>query len=199
MKPYQTIVYDHIHAGERVIDLGCGTGQLLKELRHKKHCDGYGIDQAFDNVVQAIKEGLPVYHGDVLEGIRPFDDQVFDVAILSQTLQQVLHPEQLLLEMTRIAKRVIITFPNFGHWRVRMHLCLKGVSPKTSQLPYDWYDTPNIRVITIQEFRELCHRLNMTIIREIPSVTSPINRLIFPLRLTNLFAEKGIFVIQKHP
>ena len=197
MKLYQNIVYNQIRSGERVIDLGCGDGALLQALRNHKQCDGYGIEKNFKEVVMAIQSGIPVYQGDVLEGLRSFDNQVFDVAILSQTLQQIMDPIELLNEMGRVAKRVIITFPNFGYWRVRFHLLFQGQSPKTKQLPFDWFNTPNIRVITIKEFRLLCKQLGFVIQKEIPLVKSGIQRMLFPLRLTNLMTEKGIFIIQK--
>ncbi|MGA0241623.1 MAG: methionine biosynthesis protein MetW [Candidatus Marinamargulisbacteria bacterium] len=196
MKLYQTIVFDQIKPGERVIDLGCGDGELLQELRQKKNCEGYGIEQHFDEIIMAMRRGIPVFQGDVLDGLKSFEDGAFDVAILSQTLQQVMHPNRLLTEMCRVAKRVIVTFPNFAYWRVRFHLAWHGVSPKTSQLPFDWHSTPNIRVITIKEFRQLCHDRDIQIVKEIPLVKYRFQRWVFPLRFTNFLTEKGIFIIQ---
>jgi methionine biosynthesis protein MetW len=196
MKLYQTIVFNQIKPGERVIDLGCGDGELLQELRQKKNCEGYGIEQHFDEVIMAMRRGIPVFQGDVLDGLKSFEDGAFDVAILSQTLQQVMNPNRLLTEMCRVAKRVIVTFPNFAYWRVRFHLAWHGVSPKTNQLPFDWHSTPNIRVITIKEFRQLCHDRDIQIVKEIPLVKYRFQRWVFPLRFTNFLTEKGIFIIQ---
>ena len=126
MKLYQKIVYNLINPKERVIDLGCGNGLLLSKLRQDKKCEGYGIEKSFEEVLLAVERGLPVFQGDVLEGLRQFETNSFDVAILSQTLQQVLDPALLLKEMCRVSKRVIVTFPNFGYWKVRFQLLSSG-------------------------------------------------------------------------
>ncbi|MGC6366852.1 MAG: methionine biosynthesis protein MetW [Candidatus Marinamargulisbacteria bacterium] len=197
MKLYEQIVLGQIKSNERVIDLGCGSGGLLQELRQKKQCEGYGIENDFNAVMVALEKGIPVYQGDVLEGLKQFETNAFDVAILSQTLQQVINPLALLQEMCRVSKRAIITFPNFGYWRVRLHLLLTGVPPITKQLPFEWFDTPNIRVITNKEFRQLCHNQGYKIIKEIPLIRNRIQRLLFPIRFTNFLTEKGIFIIEK--
>ena len=196
MKLYQKIVYNLINPKERVIDLGCGNGLLLSKLRQDKKCEGYGIEKSFEEVLLAVERGLPVFQGDVLEGLRQFETNSFDVAILSQTLQQVLDPALLLKEMCRVSKRVIVTFPNFGYWKVRFQLLTSGYSPKTKHLPYDWYNTPNIRVITIKDFRNLCKTQGLSVIKEVPLAKFKFQRLLFPLKLTNFLTEKGIFIIQ---
>ncbi|MEK9727235.1 MAG: methionine biosynthesis protein MetW [Candidatus Margulisiibacteriota bacterium] len=197
MKLYQKIVFNQIKSNERVLDLGCGSGLLLDKLRTEKGCEGYGIEKNFDEVIIAIKRGIPIFQGDIIEGLKQFESKSFDVAILSQTLQQVISPVEVLKEMCRVSNRVIITFPNFGYWKVRMNLLFKGLSPKTKQLPYEWYDTPNIRVITINDFRRLCYQHQIRILKEIPLVKNKFQRVFFPLRLTNFFTEKGIFILKK--
>lgn len=197
MKLYQKIVYNQIKKESRVIDLGCGDGVLLQKLIKSKDCDGYGIEQNFNEVLMAMGRGIPVYQGDVLDGLKQFESGSFDIAILSQTLQQVIDPVAVIREMCRVSKRAIVTFPNFGFWKVRIDLLTKGYSPKTKQLPYDWFDTPNIRVITIKDFRKLCAHHKISIIKEIPLVKFKIQRILFPLWLTNLLTDKGIFIIEK--
>ena len=198
MKLYQKIVYNQVKAKERVIDLGCGDGLLLEKLRREKQCEGYGIEKDFEEVILALSRGIPLFQGDIIEGLKQFETNSFDVAILSQTLQQVMRPVEVIKEMCRVSKRAIITFPNFGHWRVRFQILLKGFSPKTEQLPFEWFDTPNIRVITIKDFRKLCKDNKLNIIKEIPLVRTPVQRFLFPLKLTNVLTEKGIFIIKKH-
>ena len=193
MKSYSLIKYRK----SRVIDLGCGGGVLLNELIQKKACDGYGIEQSFQEVMVAMGRGIPVYQGDILDGLKQFDDASFDIAILSQTLQQVMNPIEVIHEMCRVSKRAIVTFPNFGFWKVRFQLLTKGYSPKTKQLPYEWHNTPNIRVITIKDFRQLCSENNIHILKEIPLAKFKFQRLLFPLKLTNFLTEKGIFMVEK--
>ena len=192
MTDLHTIILNQVTPGERVIDVGCGDGQLLQKLRDEKNCEAYGIEKNTHHVLTAMQQGIPIFQGDGLEGIRPFEDGAFDLAILSQTLQQVMDPCQLLRELCRVANRVIVTFPNFAHWRVRWHLLVHGVSPKTRELPHDWHNTPNIRVITIKEFRRLCQRESIHIMNDIPLVSVGWR---FPLILTNFFTKKGIFIL----
>ena len=168
---------------------------MLNALIENKQCQGYGIEQDFTSVLMAMGKGIATYQGDVLEGMRQFDDNAFDVAILSQTLQQVINPIQVMKEMCRVSKLAVVTFPNFGYWKVRLQLLTTGHSPKTKQLPYEWHNTPNIRVITINDFRKLCNDNQISIKKEIPLAKFKLQRLLFPLGLTNAFTEKGIFVI----
>ncbi len=197
MNLHRSIVFNQIAKKSKVIDLGCGEAVVLNELIEKKDCQCYGIEQDFESVLTVMGKGIPIYQGDILEGLKQFDDHVFDVAILSQTLQQVYDPVKVMNEMCRVAKKAIVTFPNFGYWKVRLQLLTRGYSPKTKQLPYDWYNTPNIRVITIKDFRKLCEETHVTIEKEVPLVRFKLQRLLFPLKLTNAFTEKGIFVITK--
>jgi methionine biosynthesis protein MetW len=196
MKLYQTILYNTIKKRSRVIDLGCGSGELLEYLINEKSCEGYGIEKDFSQCMAAMTRGISVFQGDVLEGLKSFDTHAFDVAILSQTLQQVVNPISVINEMCRVAQIAIVTFPNFAYWKIRWQLLVMGQSPKTNQLPYDWHNTPNIRVITIKDFRRLCAKESIEIVKEIPLAKLRLQRLMFPLMWTNFFTEKGIFIIK---
>ncbi|HUU11738.1 MAG TPA: methionine biosynthesis protein MetW [Phycisphaerae bacterium] len=153
--------------GAKVLDVGCGDGQLLDDLIRRKGCEGRGIDIDEKAVLECVKRGLPVYHGDMLEGMSFYPDGHFDVAILSQTLQQTVRPAAVIREMLRVADRAVISFPNFGHWGVRLRLLLEGRMPRTRLLPDDWYDTPNVHLCTVRDFREFCRRENLCKTREI--------------------------------
>jgi methionine biosynthesis protein MetW len=142
--------------GARVLDLGCGDGQLLNELAQHKGCVGRGIEINEQAVLACIQRGVAVYHGDMLEGMGFYHAQVFDVVILSQTLQQTTDPVRVIQEMLRVGKTAIISFPNFGYWRVRLQLLFTGRMPRTSLLPYDWFNTPNVHLCTVTDFRTLC-------------------------------------------
>jgi len=145
-----------IPPGSRVLDLGCGDGQLLKELAEHKGCWVRGIEINDQAVSECLRRGMPVYHGDMLEGMTFFRDSYFDVVILSQTLQQTANPPQVIHEMLRVGRSAIISFPNFGYWLTRLQLLFTGKMPRHSLLPYPWYSTPNVHLCTVTDFRELC-------------------------------------------
>ncbi|HUT19459.1 MAG TPA: methionine biosynthesis protein MetW [Anaerolineae bacterium] len=151
----------------RVLDLGCGDGQLLAELAANKGCEGRGIEINDQAVLACIQRGVAVYHGDMLEGMRYYRDDSFDVVILSQTLQQASDPVRVIVEMLRVGDTAIISFPNFGYWEVRLQLLLRGRMPKNDLLPYEWYDTPNVHLCTVTDFRELCEAQGLRRMREI--------------------------------
>ena len=151
----------------RVLDLGCGDGRLLAELAGHKGCECRGIEIDEQAVLACIKRGVAVYHGDMLEGIDFYRDGAFDAVILSQTLQQTSDPVRVIEEMLRVGETAIISFPNFGRWRVRLQLLLQGRMPRTKLLPYAWHDTPNVHLCTVTDFRELCERQGLERVREI--------------------------------
>jgi methionine biosynthesis protein MetW len=180
--------------GAKVLDLGCGDGQLLADLIEYKGCQGRGIEIDEEATLQCIQRGVPVYHGDMLEGMSFYRDGQFDVVILSQTLQQTMDPPKVIHEMLRVGKLAIISFPNFGHWWVRLQLLLGGRMPHNRLLPYHWYNTPNVHFCTIRDFREFCDRQNLARVAEI--FLSGGNRRI-NATLANWRASIAIFQIER--
>jgi methionine biosynthesis protein MetW len=190
------IIASWIEPGSRVIDLGCGGGNLLKHLITQKNAVGTGIERNEAKVADCIAKGLSVLQGDINDEVLDYPDNTFDYVILSQTLQQVYEPDVLIRSMLRVGKRGIVSFPNFSHWSPRLQLLLSGFAPVTKQLPYEWYNTPNIRVITIKDFRKFIHEVGLNILKEVAINTDTEDRYgkvikIFP----NLRATYGIFLI----
>ena len=149
------IIGDLIEDSSRVLDLGCGEGDLLAWLVRHKDVQARGVEISQEKVRRCVELGLSVYQGDINKGLADYPDNCFDFVILSQTLQVVHKPLILLREMIRVGRRVIVAFPNFGHWTVRLSLSCTGKAPRTGHLPYEWYDSPNIRVLTVLDFEEL--------------------------------------------
>lgn len=178
----------------KVLDLGCGDGQLLADLIERKGCVGRGVDVDEAAVLACVARGLPVYHGDMLEGMGCYRDGHFDVAILSQTLQQTSDPPRVIREMLRVARRGIVSFPNFGHWAVRLQLLLAGRMPRTRALGHRWYNTPNVHLCTVKDFREFCERENLCRAQEI-YLTPGLRRT--GAWLANWRAGLAIFQIQR--
>ncbi len=141
--------------GAKVLDVGCGEGELLHWLTENKGVEGRGIELESGKVHKAISKGLSVYQGDINAGLTAYPDGAFDVVVLSQTLQETQHPREVMAEMLRIGRKVVVTFPNFAHWSVRISLLLHGKAPTTKFLPYSWYNSPNIRVLSIADFEDL--------------------------------------------
>lgn len=192
------IITSFIEEGSRVLDLGCGTGDLLSSLREHKRVEGRGIEIDEKEVIACVEKGLPVLQGDMHEETRDLADGSFDYVILSQTLQQVYRPEQVIEEMLRIGKRGIVSFPCFSHYAIKAQLLFRSRAPVTKELPYQWYDTPNIRVITLKDFRKFCADRGIAILEEI-AIASPrgaesgrVVRL-----LPDWFARYGIFLISR--
>jgi methionine biosynthesis protein MetW len=190
------IIASWIEPGSKVLDLGCGEGNLLLFLKEKKRVIGTGIERVESKVEKCIEKGLSVLQGDINEEVSDYPDQTFDYVILSQTLQQVYEPAGLIREILRIGRKGIVSFPNFSHWKVRGQLLMTGYAPVTKQLPYQWYDTPNIRVITLKDFRKFSRDVGFRILREVAvnaNDRSHQGRLI--RILPNLRATYGIFLI----
>ncbi len=161
------IISELIEPGTRVLDLGCGEGELLAWLRDNKNVDGRGVELTSASVQKAIARGVSVYQGDLESGLDDYPDQAFDYVILSQTLQQTRDPLKVLKGMLRIGKRGIVAFPNFAHWRVRLAHLTTGRAPQTKLFPYDWYDSPNIHFVTVLDFEALAERQKWRVERRI--------------------------------
>ena len=190
------IIASWIKPGSRVIDLGCGEGELLKYLINRKNVIGNGIEHNESRVARCIENGLSVLQGDIYEEVLDYPYNTFDYVILSQTLQQVYEPDTMIRSMLRIAKKGIVSFPNFSHWKCRLQLLSSGYAPVTRQLPYEWYNTPNIRVITIKDFRKFIDDVGFNVLKEVAINTQSEDRYgqaitMFP----NLRATYGIFLI----
>jgi len=149
------IIGDIVSEGALVLDLGCGEGELLQWLAANKNVDARGVEIAGEKVRRAISRGVSVFQGDIDEGLADYPDHAFDYVILSQTLQETRQPRRVLREMLRVGRRGIVAFPNFGHWRVRLSMLGSGRAPRTKLFPYDWYDSPNIHFLTVEDFEAL--------------------------------------------
>ena len=190
------VIASWIEPGARVLDLGCGEGSLLEYLIQHKKVIGSGIEKNESRVAKCIEKGLSVLQGDINQEVEDYPDNSFDYVILSQTLQQVYAPDNLIRSMLRIGKKGIVSFPNFGHWRVRLQLLMTGHAPVTKQLPYQWYDTPNIRVLTLKDFRKFAYEVGYRILKEVAIETQTVSREGNIVRvMPDLRATYGIFLI----
>lgn len=191
------IIGSWIEEDSKVLDLGCGNGDLLAWLAANKNVRGTGIEMDQDKVAHCIAKGLTVLQGDFNDEVEDFPDRAFDYVILSQTLQQVFEPARLLYSLSRIGRRVVVSFPNFSHISIRLQLLLNGRAPKNEQLPYSWYDTPNIRVITLKDFRKFAQDVGYEIVDEVAINTHQYDyygKIV--RRFKNLRATYGIFSIE---
>ncbi len=186
------IIGELIEPGARVLDLGCGDGELLEWLAANKQVEGRGIEIDGPRVQRAIARGVTVYQGDIDAGLADYPDGSFDYIILSQTLQETRRPLNALQEILRVARRVIVTFPNYGHWSVRLGLLARGRAPRTRCFPYQWYDSPNIHFLTIKDFEEMVRAQGWTVERKI--FLSGHRAGVF---LANLMADVAVFLVRK--
>lgn len=185
-----SIIGEIIEPGSRVLDLGCGEGELLAWLVENKGVMARGVEISSPQVRKAIARGVSVYQGDIDEGLADYPDKAFDYVILSQTLQETLAPLTVLQEMLRVGRRVIVSFPNFGHWTVRLAMLFNGQAPKTEMFPYNWYNSPNIHFLSINDFEDLCRDQNFPIERRY--FLSGSHRVsLFP----NLMAQTAVFLL----
>jgi methionine biosynthesis protein MetW len=184
------IIGEIVEPKTKVLDLGCGEGELLAWLAANKEVEGRGVEISGAKVSRAISRGVSVYQCDIDEGLADYPGQAFDYVILSQTLQETRHPREVLREMVRVGRRVIVAFPNFGHWRVRMAMLLSGRAPRTKLFPYEWYDSPNIHFLTVQDFEELAAAEGLLVERRYFLAG---HRKI--VAMPNLLAETAVFLV----
>ena len=186
------MIGDLVEPNSKVLDLGCGEGDLLEWLAENKNVDARGVELFPAKVQRAIARGVSVYQGNMEECVADYPDHAFDYIILSQTLQEVRHPLRILTEILRVGKHAVIAFPNFGHWRVRLSHLLTGRSPKTKLFPHDWYDSPNIHFFTIEDFELLASREAWKLERRIFLAGNGEVRW-----MPNLTAEVAVYLLRK--
>ena len=189
----QDIIVSLIPEGSRVLDLGCGSGDLLIKLKQKGTSDIRGVEIDDRCIAVCVRKGLTVFHGDIDEGLGDYDDASFDYVVLNQTLQVVNRPTLVIEEMLRVGNRAIVSFPNFGYFRIRGYLLVKGQMPKVDFLRRDWYDTPNIHLSTISDFKVFCRTRKIAIERLIGLRSCATGKTV--KRFQNLLSQVGIFVI----
>ncbi len=165
MRPDLQLVANLIQPHTRVLDLGCGEGELLDNLQREKSVIGYGLDKDEDNIRVCLARGVNVIEQDLDRGLGNFEDNAFDMVIMTETIQSVKEPRGLLEEMLRVGRECVVTFPNFGHWRCRLQLAGQGKMPVSEHLPHRWFNTPNIHLCTFSDFESLCADLHMRVIQ----------------------------------
>jgi methionine biosynthesis protein MetW len=198
MKNEFKVIADLIQKKTRVLDVGCADGTLMKFLKDNKNIDIRGLELSKDKVQECIAKGLTVIEGNAEKDLKQFPEKSFDYVVLSQTLQAFLNPEVVINELLRVGKKAIVTIPNFGYWKVRLHLLTKGTMPITKTLPDEWYNTPNLHMCTIKDFVYFIKSRNFRIFKSLAlndqnvSLINDTN-----LSIKNLFADLGIFLIEK--
>jgi len=198
MKKEFKIISDLISKNSRVLDVGCGDGELINFLFKNITQDIRGIEISKTNVQKCISKGLTVIEGNAENDLHQFPDASFDFVILSQTLQAFLSPEKVLDELLRVGKKAVITIPNFGHWKVRLDLLFKGTMPVTASLPYHWHNTPNLHMCTIKDFFNFCDNKKIKFIKSLALNNEKLLSISKGnLNKRNLFSNIGIFLIEK--
>ena len=198
MKNEFNVIADLIEKDKKVLDVGCADGILMKFLKDNKNTNIRGLEISKEKVQECIAKGLTVIEGNAEKDLKQFPDKSFDYVVLSQTLQAFLNPELVLNELLRVGKKAIITIPNFGYWKVRLHLLLKGTMPITKTLPDEWYNTPNLHMCTIKDFDHFVKSRNIKIFKSI--ALNKLNASLINqrnLEIKNLSADLGIFLIEK--
>ena len=198
MKNEFQVIADLIEKDNKVLDVGCADGTLMKFLKDNKNINIRGLEISKEKVQTCISKGLTVIEGDAEFDLKQFPNKSFDYVILGQTLQAFINPEIVIKELLRVGKKAIVTIPNFGHWRVRLNLLTKGTMPVTKTLPNDWYNTPNIHMCTIKDFVKFSKTINFKIYKSLALMNKNVSNINNSnLSFKNLFAELGIFLIEK--
>lgn len=190
-----TEIIDWIPRNSRVLDLGCADGEFLARLREHRGVTGLGIEIDPDNLASAVGRGLDVIQQDIDGGLENFQRDSFDIVVMAHALQALQHPHQVLTRMVEIGKEAVVTFPNFGHWRCRLHLGARGRMPVSEVMPYSWYDTPNIHFCTLKDFETLCDSLNIDITARDMVGSRP--GALWPRLWPNAFAVTAIYRIKR--
>ena len=197
MKKEFKVISQIIKNNKRVLDIGCGDGALMEFLKTNQQNDVRGLEPKKNLVQKCISKGLSVIEGDAEKELIQFPEKSFDYVVLSQTLQAFLNPEEVLNQLLRIGKQTIISIPNFGYWKIRLHLLFKGTMPITKNIPYDWYNTPNLHMCTIQDFVNFCKNKNIKIDKSMCLTNEKISKITNKnMRYKNIFSQLGIFLIQ---
>ena len=198
MKKEFQIISELIENNTRVLDVGCGDGTLMKYLKDEKKVDTRGLEISKNNVQSCISKGLSIIEGNAEKDLHQFPNLSFDYVVLSQTLQAFLNPEKVIDDLLRVANKAIVTIPNFGYWKIRLHLLLKGTMPVTKNLPDEWYNTPNLHMCTIQDFYNFCNKRNIKIYKSLSLNGEKISNInTSNLKFKNLISELGIFLLEK--
>ena len=198
MKKEFQIISELIENKTRVLDVGCGDGTLMQFLKNKKNVDTRGLEISKNNVQSCISKGLSIIEGNAEKDLHQFPDLSFDYVVLSQTLQAFYNPEKVIDDLLRVANKAIVTIPNFGYWKVRIHLLFKGTMPVTKALPNKWYNTPNLHMCSIKDFFNFCSNKKIELYRSIAlngEKTSIINKE--NINIKNISSELGVFLIKK--
>lgn len=189
------VIVNWVTPGARVLDLGCGAGELMERLVREKGAVAQGVDLHQPSVTACITRGLSIFHGDLHEGLADLRNDSFDFVVLSRTLQQVPDPDVVIRNMLRVGKKAIVSFPNFAYWRIRLHLLLHGTLPVSPALPYAWYNTPNIRLVTIADFEKFCAEQGYAILDHVALNLGNRKRPKIVSRYCDLFGEYGMFLL----